>query len=241
MARTALWQSIATTLTAEIAAGHYRPGDRLPTEGALAARFGVNRHTLRRAVAALAADGLVLSRRGAGVFVAATPTDYALGRRVRFHRNLAASGKVPGREILSVETRASDMTEARALRLDTGAPVHVCEGLSLADGQPIALFRSVFPACRLPALPLHLRAHLSVTRALAAHGVADYTRADTRITAQIATASQAIHLRVQEGDPILRTVAINLDPAGTPIEYGMTWFSGDRITLVLQPDQDDLP
>ncbi|NCO85832.1 MAG: phosphonate metabolism transcriptional regulator PhnF [Rhodobacterales bacterium] len=238
MARTALWQSIATTLTAEIAAGHYRPGDRLPSEGALATRFGVNRHTVRHALARMATEGLVLSRRGAGVFVAATPTDYPLGRRVRFHRNLAASGKVPGREILSIETRASDATEAQALRIAPGAPVHVCEGLSLADGQPIALFRSVFPAATMPGLPALLRAQQSVTRALSDLGIADYTRFETRITAQLATAVQAIHLRVQEGDPILRTVAINTAPGGQPVEYGTTWFAGDRITLTLREETE---
>jgi len=62
----ALWSAIAATLTAEISAGHYRPGDKLPTEAALAARFGVNRHTVRHALADLADRGLVRSRRGRG-------------------------------------------------------------------------------------------------------------------------------------------------------------------------------
>ncbi|HHC29359.1 MAG TPA: GntR family transcriptional regulator, partial [Rhodobacterales bacterium] len=41
MARTPIWQSIAASIEAEIGAGHYRAGDKLPTEAALAARFGV--------------------------------------------------------------------------------------------------------------------------------------------------------------------------------------------------------
>ena len=55
---TPLWRAIATTLGAEIAAGQYQPGDKLPTEAALAARFGVNRHTLRHALTDLAAQGM---------------------------------------------------------------------------------------------------------------------------------------------------------------------------------------
>jgi DNA-binding GntR family transcriptional regulator len=56
-------------LAADIAAGRHAPGERLPSEAQLAQRFGVNRHTVRRALAALAEDGLVQARRGAGVFV----------------------------------------------------------------------------------------------------------------------------------------------------------------------------
>ena len=51
MPRTPVWKSIAATLEAEIGQGHYRTGDKLPTEAALSARFGVNRHTVRRALA----------------------------------------------------------------------------------------------------------------------------------------------------------------------------------------------
>ena len=66
--KTPLWQAIADTLRAEITLGHYPPGDRLPSEAALATRFGVNRHTVRHALAQLADAGLVHARRGAGVF-----------------------------------------------------------------------------------------------------------------------------------------------------------------------------
>ncbi|MFN3294181.1 MAG: GntR family transcriptional regulator, partial [Gemmobacter sp.] len=80
MPRAALWTAIAETLRGEIAQGLYPPGARLPTEAALSARFGVNRHTVRHALAALAQDGTVHARRGAGVFVTARPTDYPLGQ-----------------------------------------------------------------------------------------------------------------------------------------------------------------
>ncbi len=231
--RTPIWQSIARTLSGEIGQGHYLVGQKLPTEAELSARFGVNRHTVRRALGALGAEGLVHSRRGSGVFVSGTPTDYPIGQRVRFHQNLRAAGRLPAKEILSVATRPADAGERQALGLRDAAEVHVYEGLSLADEQPIALFRSVFPAERFPGLPEHLVADRSVTAALARHGVDDYTRASTRLTAKSATATQALHLRIAEGAPILRTVSVNVDAAGRPIEYGHTWFAGDRVTLTV--------
>ena len=233
--KTPLWKSIAATLTEDIAEGRYIPGDKLPTEAQLAARFGVNRHTVRHALKDLADLGLVLSRRGAGVFVRQKPAGYPLGRRVRFHQNIRAAGRLPSRRMLTRETRGADAEEAAALALPHGAAVHVAEGLSLADGLPVACFRSVFPADRLPDMLDHLADLSSVTAALKACGVADYTRASTRITARRATATLALHLQCREGDPVLRTVAISLDPEGRPVEFGRTWFAADRVTLTLGP------
>jgi GntR family phosphonate transport system transcriptional regulator len=233
--RTPIWKSIAGTLADEIARGHWSVGERLPTEAELSSRFGVNRHTVRRSIAALGDEGLVHSRRGAGVFVAGRPTEYPLGRRVRFHQNLRAAGRLPGREVLAIATRSADAEEAEALALAPGAEVHAYEGLSLADRQPIAVFRSVFPAGRFPELPGVLLEEGSITVALARSGVVDYTRASTRLSAVTATATQALHLRIAEGAPLLRSVSINVDAEGRPVEYGHTWFAGDRVTLTLGP------
>jgi GntR family phosphonate transport system transcriptional regulator len=233
LARSALWREIAETLAGEIGLGHVAPGARLPTEAELAARFGVNRHTVRHALGHLAQTGLVHARRGAGVFVTARPVDYPLGRRVRFHQAVEAQGQVPSRAFTRIETRPSDAEEAAVLDLPPGSPVHVVEGVSSADDQPIAAFRSVFPAERLAALPEALRAGQSITAALALCGVADYTRKITRITAKPAKPMLALRLRLAEGAPILRSVAINADADGRPVEYGTTWFAGDRVTLTV--------
>ena len=236
MPRTPIWTTIAATLTGEIAAGAYVPGDKLPTEAQLAARFGVNRHTVRRALATLAEAGTLQSRRGAGVFVASVPTDYPLGRRVRFHQNVLESGRSPSRNFLLRQTRNANAEEAAALHLPAGAAVHVIEGVSLVDGLPVSLFRSVFPAARFPALLEQVARLLSITAALAEAGVQDYTRASTRLTAKSADAVQAMHLRLSPGAPLLRSVTVNVDLAGQPIEFGTAWFAGDRITLTVKPE-----
>lgn len=240
----AIWREIAGSLRHDIAQAVYPPGSRLPSEAALAARFGVNRHTVRHALAALAGDGVVVPRRGAGVFVAARPTDYPIGRRVRFHQNIIAAGRTPARQISRIETRPATGDEAEALGLDPGTAVHLVEGLSLVDGAALAAFRSVLPAARFPNLGADLRDVPSLTHAMARAGVADYTRAMTRITAKLAKPTLALRLGVAAGAPILRAVAINVDADGVPVEYGTTWFAGDRVTLTvpaLSPEDADVP
>jgi GntR family transcriptional regulator, phosphonate transport system regulatory protein len=233
-----LWSAIAEHLVEEINAGHYRPGDKLPTEAELSARFGVNRHTVRHALAAMADRGLVHSRRGSGVFVAARQTDYPLGRRVRFHDNVIAAGQTPSRSITRMETRFADAEEARILRLKPAASVHVVEGVSLADHQPIAVFRSIFPAARFPGLLDEMAQRSSITAALATLGVQDFTRHETRLTAVLADPVVAVALKIQPRMAVLRSVSVNVDSAGQPVERGITWFAGDRVTLTIAGDQD---
>ena len=233
MPRTPIWKSISATLQREIAAGHYRAGDKLPTEAELAQRFGVNRHTVRHALADLVDRGQVRTRRGAGAFVAAVPTDYPLGKRVRFHQAVQATGRLAYKQRLRVETRPCDTSEAEALALALGDPVVVYEGLSLSGGTPIAHFESVFPAVRLDGIAATLSEVTSVTEALARHGVADYLRVETRITAELASAVLALHLGLREGDPVLRSTSVNAAPDGTPVERGVTYFAGDKVALTV--------
>lgn len=63
---------VADSLAREIAAGRLKPDDRLPTEQALAAMFGVSRNVVREAIARLASEGRVWSKQGRGAFVSAS-------------------------------------------------------------------------------------------------------------------------------------------------------------------------
>ena len=232
--KTPVWKAIAAALRVDLAEGRYAPGDKLPTEAALAERFGVNRHTVRHGISTLVDEGLVRTRRGAGAFVAATPTDYPIGKRVRFHENLIAAGRRPEKRVIHLEERAASDGEAFALNIAPGDRVCVYQGLSLSDGQPIALFESLFPLSRVNGIFDAFKETSSVTDALALCGVADFARASTRLTAVRADATQALHLQVHEGDPLLRSSSVNVDDAKTAIEYGRTYFAGDRVTLTIE-------
>ena len=69
-----LAEKVLARLSAEIRGGRLAPGDRLPTEQELTSTMGVSRTVVREAVAALRADGLVVTRRGSGAYFADNPT-----------------------------------------------------------------------------------------------------------------------------------------------------------------------
>ncbi|GGO32219.1 GntR family transcriptional regulator [Gemmobacter aquaticus] len=69
---------VRDAIRAQIVAGQFKPGDRLPSEARLTQDFGVSRTVVREAIAALRSDGLVEPRQGAGVFVLTPPSEEAL-------------------------------------------------------------------------------------------------------------------------------------------------------------------
>ena len=233
MSKTPLWQAIGNVLREDMAEGRYKPGDKLPTEAKLAERFGVNRHTVRHALKALIEDGLVRTRRGSGAFVKGAPTDYPIGKRVRYHQNLRAAGRAPSKKVLHVETRPATAKEAERLDMTPGDLITLRHGVSYADHQPIALSISEFPEARLPGVGDLMRLETGVTRALEQAGVTDYTRLSTRVRAALANATQALHLDIREGAPLIYTTSLSVDQSGQKVEYGRTWFAGDRVTLTL--------
>ena len=79
-----LWRQIVRIIEADIASGTHQPGARLPTEAQLAVRFGVNRHTIRRALEELSRNGLVRVEQGRDSFVAEDVLDYEVAARTRF-------------------------------------------------------------------------------------------------------------------------------------------------------------
>lgn len=227
-----LWRSIHDRLLEEIATGHYKPGEKLPTELDLARRFGVNRHTVRHAMAELRDHGIVYSRRGAGVFVASKPMAYKIGRKTRFSKNLLDAQQAPTIRFLRLETRHADKIEQSTLALGRTAEVHVVEGIGFSNNIPITHFTSVFPAKPLAGFIEALTSTGSISAALKACTISDYERKRTEITAILATPETAAHLACQPGDPILRTRSLN-QSNGLPIEFGTSLFSANHIAFVV--------
>jgi len=232
MPKATIWTEIRDDLETDIRLGRFVAGTKLPTEAELAARFGVNRHTVRRAIASLVEAGLALSRQGAGVFVTEAQTPYQIGPRVRFSQAIRATGRVPDRRYTALFSRPADTKEAEMLDIREGELVHHAEGLSYADGVALSLFSSCFPAARLPNLLDNLTRDPSITAAFAADGFDDYLRRDTQIDARAATKLQAHQLGIRHGAAVLEITAINIcAKSGAVLEFGQSVMVGGRVKL----------
>lgn len=231
------WSHIANELAQAIGQGVYAPGERLPSEHSLAERFGVNRHTIRRSLAALVQRGLVRAEQGSGTYVEDFAVDLAIGKRTRHRQNLAQAGVRGGLTVLHAQRERASAEVARALELPTRSPVLRLEVLGEGAGQPLHASVRYFPLPRFDGLDERVRATGSITAAFAALGVSDYQRQESRISARLPDTATAARLRQAPTRPALHVTSVNRDPKGTPIEYAETWFAGDRVTLTVNHDE----
>lgn len=229
-----LWRRIERTLRGEIAAGLLGPGARLPSEPELASRFAAHRHTVRRAMAALAQRGLVRVEQGRGSFVNEDVIAYAVGRRTRVEENLLRQNRAFAGRLLSAREEVAAAEAARLLGLRGRAPrVLVVETLNEADGLPVSLVRHVLPAARFAAFPEAYRRSGSMTEALAACGVGDFARRSTRISTRLPTAEEAKLLRQPPALPVLVSESVEAEADGRAFKLGTARFAGERVHLVL--------
>ena len=230
----AAWRQVADTIEADIASGRLKPGDKIAAEAQLAVRFGVNRHTVRRGLAALAERGLVRATQGSGTFVEARPLAYPIGLKTRFSEVMAKAGKEARGELVSAEHIPADAGVAAALCLKSGAPVLAMHTINRADGVPLSLARTHLPLPRFLGLDQAFAAKGSLTKAYKKFGLDDYKRLSTRITARPADAEEARALDIAPGRTLLVVNSVNVDPDGVRIQATQSRFVADRVELIVE-------
>ena len=141
-----LYLQIKELLIKSIAALEWRPGETIPSELALAARFSVSQGTVRKAIDALAADNLVVRRQGKGTFVAThTEEKTSMFRFLRIRRNDGRE-EYPMSRLVDVRRGKATAEVARALAVKTGEPVITLRRLLEYSGEPAVLDEIVVPA-----------------------------------------------------------------------------------------------
>ena len=229
-----LWRRVADGLERRIGDGTYPPNSRLPGELEIADRFGVNRHTVRRAIAALAERGMVRAERGSGTYVRAARIPYPIRTRTRFSEIVGRSGREAGGRLLASATEPADQDIARRLSLKTGAAVVRIEALRQADRVPICIGTSWFPADRFPQAARVYATKRSITRTLAHFGVRDYRRASTRLVAALADAADAMWLGLEHGGAVLVVDSVDVDLDGRPVVTSRARFAANRVEFTFE-------
>lgn len=231
----ALWRQIADRIRLAINSGDYDATGMMPAETALAERFGVNRHTVRSALAALAEEGMVRAVQGVGTMIERRDRlTFPISRRTRFSQGLGDQAKETEGRLVRQGVEPASPAVAAALGIATGTDCVRLETLGLADGKPISLATSHFPAERFEGIGDLYRKTGSITKSLSALGVADYVRRSTEISAVHAEGDDVRLLKLSPGAILLVTTAINADAAGQPIQYSRTRFAADRVKFFVE-------
>lgn len=231
----ALWRQISDRIRANILAGLYDKTGMVPAETALAEEFGVNRHTVRAALAALAQEGIVRAAQGRGTMITQRDKfDFPIGRRTRFTEGIGEQARELKGILLSSSREVATPELSDRLQLARGEEVLRLDGIRKADGRAVSRSTMWFPSERFAGIDKAFAETGSITRALSACGVEDYLRDVTEISAVHAEPDDVAHLELTPGAIVLVTRAVNTDPQGRPIQFAVTRFPADRVQFTIR-------
>jgi len=232
MAKTPLYVRIERVLRTRLARAE--PGDVVPAESALAEEFGVARMTVRAALNALEADGLIERVQGRGTFVRQRPAPRAAGTLMSFHDQVRSWGRTPSSRLVEGEVRPARAEEAAALQLTAAAPSVVSiVRVRLADDVPLAIEYACFPPHLAALLDVDLEAG-SLHRALHELGLRP-TLGSSTLSAQLAGAD-AGHLQIAAAEPLLVENRLIVDQHSQPLEHSISRYVGARYSLQVNFD-----
>ena len=214
-----LYQQIKGLLTRSLTLGEWRAGEALPSEPELAQRFKVSQGTVRKALDALTADGLLVRRQGKGTFVA---THAEAQVQYRFLRLMPERGlrEAMQRRFIDFRRLRASAEVARALELKVGDPVLQVRRLLLSEGRPVVLDDIWLGARLFKGLTAErLQAYRGPMYGLfeSEFGV-QMIRAEERLRAVAAGADEAALLGTTAGAPLLQVERRAFTYADRPVE-----------------------
>jgi GntR family transcriptional regulator len=226
-----LYQQIKALILHSLQSGEWRPGEAIPSEIELAARFKVSQGTVRKAVDELAAENLLMRRQGKGTFVATHAEEQVQYRFLRLAPDEAAvQGGSAKREFLDCRRLRAPADVARALQLKSGdMAVEVRRVLHFSD-QPVVL-DDIW-------LPGHLFKGLTADRLSEYRGPmyglfesefgVRMIRAEEKIRAVAADETEAKLLQVAPGTPLLSVERLAFTYGDQPVELRRGLYRTDH-------------
>lgn len=217
-----LYDQIKILLTQSLIAGEWKPGESIPSEMELAARFRVSQGTVRKAIDALATENILVRRQGKGTFVATHKEEKHQYRFLRIIPDKGSKDKVhPTTNFIDVKRGKASIEVATALDLKTGAAVTAIRRVLVFADAPVILDEIVLSSALFPNLTLEKirESRGSIYSFFETEYGLGMIRAEERLHAVAADTNAARHLLVAVGTPLLCVDRIAYTYGDKPVEW----------------------
>ncbi|MBK1614616.1 GntR family transcriptional regulator [Rubrivivax gelatinosus] len=214
-----LYQQIKGLLVRGLEAGEWKPGDVIPSEIELAARFKVSQGTVRKAIDELATENLLVRRQGKGTFVATHAEEKVQYRFLRLRPDDGGAGSMQ-RRLLDCRRMRPPVDVARALDLKSGETAVQLRRLLLAEGRPVVLDDIWLPGTPFKGLTIErLQGWRGpMYRLFETEFGVRMIRAEEKIRAVAAGSEEADALALPAGAPLLSVERLSLTYGDRPVE-----------------------
>jgi GntR family transcriptional regulator len=224
-----LYRRVHDALRSAIENSLLKPQDALPPERDLATDFGVSRITVRKALDALVAEGLLTRKQGAGTFVSGR-VEKQFAKLTSFSEDMAARGRKPRSEWLLRASGTVTPDESLTLGLSPGAPVYRFNRVRFADELPMAVEYSIIPGFGLPGVEAVEESLYAALQAASTRPA----RALQKLRAILVDEERAKLLKVERGAPALYIERRGFLDDGRVIEATQSWYRGDAYDFVAE-------
>ncbi|HXR45661.1 MAG TPA: GntR family transcriptional regulator, partial [Pseudolysinimonas sp.] len=224
------YPEIAAALRQRMLDGEFAAGTRLPGETSLAAEYRVTRSIVRRALAQLARQSLVVSRPRGGWIVQGRHQTQDFDRMQSFTQWAQSGGRVPGGMVAARERRPADAREAQLLRIRLGEPLLTFLRVRTLDGARVMIERSTWAPWVAPVIEELPDDVVSTTAALERAGIL-VTAGVHRIEAVGASTEDAELLGVRRSSPLLQVGRITTTREGRIVELGVDRYRAGAIAF----------
>jgi GntR family transcriptional regulator len=218
-----LYAQVRELMIRRMLRGDWRPGELLPSEGRLAAEFGVSQGTMRKALDEMATQNLVVRQQGRGTFIAEHSQQHALFHF--FHiRDESGLKELPTGRVLALKHGRADSNQARRLALPPRAPVITILRLRALRGKPVILERIALPGALFRGLDLPVNREVpdELYVLYQQRFGATVARAEERLRAIAADALDSRSLGVARRTPLLEIDRLALGLDGNPVEWRLS-------------------
>ncbi|MBN8440496.1 MAG: GntR family transcriptional regulator [Thauera sp.] len=221
-----LYRQIKALILQALEAGEWRPGQVIPSEQELAARFNVSQGTVRKAIDEMAADNLLVRKQGKGTYVASHNDPRAL---FRFLRLAPIDGDLSHPQSVPLDCwRAKAGQEAsRMLGIEPGAPIIIVRRLLKFGVKPVVIDEIYLPGEVFHGLSLEVLQDWSgsLYSLFETRFGLRMIRAQERLRAVAADRSAAEILKVSEGTPLLSVERVTYTYGDKPVEWRRGLYS----------------
>jgi GntR family transcriptional regulator len=222
--------------------GEWAAGERLPAETELAARYGVARMTIRQAIGALAAEGVVIRRQGLGTFATDGRPTRTVDLLLSFTEEMRRQGRQVETRLISAAVEQPPPAAREALQLGPSAAVVAVRRVRLVDGCPIVVQNSWLPYARFAGLDADPLLDGSLYAMLEARYGVRIMRARQAFTAAAAGEPDGAALGLQPCEPVLRIARTTYDSSNLIIEFAMSAMRpGYPIETVMERKEEPGP
>ncbi len=199
----------------------------LPSEPELSDLFAVNRGTIRHALQVLEREGLIYREKGKGTFVRRRRVEMDLSYLCSTTEDMKSRGWKPSTEVISVDKVNPRMHIRVSLNLLEGDKVWEILRIRSANDEPISLQRAFFPEVLMPKLSEKDLSGSVYDICKNVYGIYPHEGEQT-IRTRAATKEESSILAIDEYAPIFEITRITFDINGTPFEYLISIWRGDR-------------